>query len=96
MKLGYYFLYILSFVLIIRCSAEDDDSGTTTPAVTQQPAPAPTPQVPTPGKSSLSAPENNEVCYEGEEVDDTNSEVTFSWDASSDTDSYDLEISDSV
>lgn len=92
MKLGYYFLYILSFVLIIRCSAEDDDSGTTTPAVTQQPAPAPTPQVPTPGKSSLSAPENNEVCYEGEEVDDTNSEVTFSWDASSDTDSYDLVI----
>ena len=93
MKLGYYFLYALSFVLIIvSCSAEDDDSGTTTPAVTQQPAPAPTPQVPTPGKSSLSAPENNEVCYEGEEVDDRNSEVTFSWDASSDTDSYDLVI----
>ena len=92
MKLAYYFLYILSFVLIIRCSAEDDDSGTTTPPVTQQPAPAPTPQVPTPGKSSLSAPENNEVCYEGEEVDDSNSEVTFSWDASSDTDSYDLVI----
>ena len=93
MKLGYYFLYALSFVLIIvSCSAEDDDSGTTTPAVTQQPAPAPTPQVPTPGKSSLSAPENNEVCYEGEEVDDSNSEVTFSWDASSDTDSYDLVI----
>ena len=91
MKLGYYFLYTLSFVLIISCS-EDDDSGTTTPAVTQQPAPAPTPQVPTPGKSSLSAPENNEVCYEGEEVDDSNSEVTFSWDASSDTDSYDLLI----
>ena len=92
MKLGYYFLYALSFVLIVSCSAEDDDSGTTTPAVTQQAAPAPTPQVPTPGKSSLSAPENNEVCYEGEEVDDSNSEVTFSWDASSDTDSYDLVI----
>ena len=92
MKLGYYFLYILSFVLIISCSEDDDDSGTTTPAVTQQPAPAPTPQVPTPGKSNLSAPENNEVCYEGEEVDDSNSEVIFSWDASSDTDSYDLVI----
>lgn len=92
MKLGYHFLYILSFVFIVSCSAEDDDSGTTTPHVTQQPAPAPTPQVPSPGKSSLSAPENNEVCYEGEEVDDSNSEVTFSWDASSDTDSYDLVI----
>lgn len=92
MKLAYYFLYILSFAFFVSCSAEDDDSGTTTPPVTQQPAPAPTPQVPTPGKSSLSAPENNEVCYEGEEVDDSNSEVTFSWDASSDTDSYDLVI----
>lgn len=92
MKLGYHFLYILSFVFIVSCSAEDDDSGTTTPPVTQQPAPAPTPQVPSPGKSSLSAPENNEVCYKGEEVDDSNSEVTFSWDASSDTDSYDLVI----
>ena len=92
MKLRYYFLYALSFVLIISCSEDDDDSGTTTPAVTQQPAPAPTPQVPTPGKSNLSAPENNEVCYEGEEVDDSNSEVIFSWDASSDTDSYDLVI----
>jgi len=90
MKLEYYFLYILSFVLIFSCSAEDDDNGTTTPPVTQQPAP--TPKVPTPGKSNLSAPENNEVCYEGEEVDDTNSEVTFSWDTASDTDSYDLVI----
>ena len=92
MKLEYYFLYILSFVLIVSCSAEDDDSGTTTPSVTQQPTTTPTPQVPTPGKSSLSAPENNEVCYEGEEVDAINSEVTFSWDASTDTDSYDLVI----
>lgn len=92
MKLEYYFLYILSFVIIFSCSAEDDDSGTTTPPVTQQPTTTPTPQVPTPGKSSLSTPENNEVCYEGEEVDAINSEVTFSWDASTDTDSYDLVI----
>ena len=92
MKLEYYFLYILSFVLFVSCSAEDDDSGSTTPPVTQQPTTTPTPQVPTPGKSSLSAPENNEVCYEGEEVDAINSEVTFSWDASTDTDSYDLVI----
>ena len=92
MKLGYYFLYILSFVIIVGCSAEDDNSGTTTPPVTQQPTPSPTPQVPAPGKSGLSAPENNEVCYEGEAVDASNSEVTFSWEASSDTDSYDLQI----
>jgi hypothetical protein len=92
MRLGYYFLYILSFVLIISCSAEDDGGTSTPPPTTQQPTPTPTPQVPAPGKSGLSAPENNEVCYEGEEVDDTNSSVTFSWEASSDTDSYDLQI----
>ena len=92
MKLGYYFLYILSFVLIISCSAEDDSGTSTPPPTTQQPTPTPTPQVPAPGKSGLSAPENNEVCYEGEAVDASNSEVTFAWDASSDTDSYDLQI----
>jgi hypothetical protein len=92
MKLGYYFLYILSFVLIISCSAEDDSGTSTPPPTTQQPTPTPTPQVPAPGKSGLSAPENNEICYEGEAVDTSNSEVTFAWDASSDTDSYDLQI----
>ena len=92
MKLGYYFLYILSFVLIISCSAEDDSGTSTPPPTTQQPTPTPTPQVPAPGKSGLSAPENNEVCYEGEAVDASNSEVTFYWEASSDTDSYDLQI----
>ena len=92
MRLGYYFLYILSFVLIISCSAEDDSGTSTPPPTTQQPKPEPAPTVPAPGKSSLSAPENNEVCYEGEAVDASNSAVTFSWDASSDTDSYDLQI----
>lgn len=92
MRLGYYFLYILSFVLIISCSAEDDSGTSTPPPTTQQPKPEPAPSVPAPGKSSLSAPENNEVCYEGEAVDASNSAVTFSWDASSDTDSYDLQI----
>lgn len=91
MKLEYYFLYILSFVLFVSCSAEEEDSGTTVPPVSQQPK-EPTPTVPTPGKSALSAPANNEVCFEGDEVDESNSEVTFSWDASSDTDTYDLLI----
>jgi hypothetical protein len=92
MKLGYYFLYILSFVLIISCSAEDDGGSSLPPPTTQQPTPTPTPQVPAPGKSSLSAPENNEICYEGEAVNESNSAVTFSWDTSSDTSSYDLQI----
>ena len=92
MKLEYYFLYILSFVLIVSCSAEDDDSGSTTPPVHSNLLQHQLLKSLHRGKSSLSAPENNEVCYEGEEVDAFNSEVTFSWDASTDTDSYDLVI----
>lgn len=91
MKTYSYLIVFLLSIFVLSCSSEDD-SGTTAPLVTQQPAPTPTPQVPSPGKSSLSAPENNEVCYEGEDVDDLNSEVTYSWDASSDTDTYDLVI----
>jgi len=89
-KISYICLVIISFY-VLGCSTEDD-GGTTSPPVTQTPKPEPAPQVPTPGKSSLSAPENNEVCYEGEAVDASNSSVTFTWNASSDTDSYDLQI----
>ena len=89
---NYYIGVLLISLFVLSCSAEDDGGTSTPPPTTQQPTPTPTPQVPTPGKSGLSAPENNEVCYEGESVDTSNSEVTFSWEASSDTDSYDLQI----
>ena len=92
MKTQSYIGVLLLSILLLSCSAEDDSESSTPPTTTQQPPPTPAPQVPTPGKSSLSAPDNNEVCYEGEAVDTSNSEVTFSWDASSDTDSYDLQI----
>lgn len=82
---------ILSFFL--SCSTEDDNQTSSAPISQQpKPTPAPTPTVPSPGKTNLSAPENNQVCYEGEEVDSSSSAVTFKWDASSDTDSYDLQI----
>ena len=89
---SYYIGFLLISLFVLSCSAEDDSGTSSPPPTTQQPTPTPTPQVPTPGKSGLSAPENNEVCYEGEAVDESNSEVTFSWDSSSDTDSYDLQI----
>ena len=92
MKTQSYIGVLLLSILLLSCSAEDDSESSTPPTTTQQPPPTPAPQVPTPGKSSLSAPDNNEVCYEGEAVDTSNSEVTFSWDASSDTDGYDLQI----
>tara|TARA_B110000444_G_scaffold261345_1_gene312803 strand:- start:727 stop:1482 length:756 start_codon:yes stop_codon:yes gene_type:complete len=92
MKTQSYIGILLLSILLFSCSAEDDSGSSTPPTTTQQPSPTPAPQVPTPGKSSLSAPDNNEVCFEGEAVDTSNSAVTFKWDASSDTDSYDLQI----
>ena len=92
MKTQSYIGILLLSILLFSCSAEDDSGSSTPSTTTQQPSPTPAPQVPTPGKSSLSAPDNNEVCFEGEAVDTSNSAVTFKWDASSDTDSYDLQI----
>jgi len=47
-----------------------------------------------PGKSTLSAPANNKTCETGTSVSDTKSEVTFTWGASADTNTYDLKITD--
>ena len=93
MKMKNYFSAIISGVIVLSCSADDDSvttaPKTTTPPVTQQ---SQNPAVPTPGKSTLISPSKNEVCFEGEVVDESNSSVTFSWGSSSDTDSYDLII----
>ncbi len=48
----------------------------------------PTPSAKTPGKAVLTSPANNKTC---EEVN-TSGQVTFSWNASTDTDKYDLKI----
>ena len=48
----------------------------------------PTPMAKTPGKAVLTSPANNKTC---EEVN-TSGQVTFSWNASTDTDAYDLKI----
>jgi len=45
----------------------------------------PTPMAKTPGKAVLTSPANNKTC---EEVN-TSGQVTFSWNASTDTDKYD-------
>ena len=47
-----------------------------------------------PGKSTLTAPANNKTCETGTSVSDTQSEVTFTWGASADTNTYDLKITD--
>ena len=76
-------IFFLS-VLMISCGGGggDGDSGG------GDPPPAPTP----PGNPSLTSPANNTVCETGTSISDTQSNVVFSWQASSATDSYDLEV----
>jgi hypothetical protein len=79
----------LVVLVIISCGKGGDGdlptTSTETPVIT-------TPYVPNPGKSSLSLPSNNEVCYDGTPDGSQNSFVNFSWVSSTDTDSYDLII----
>ena len=59
------------------------------------PAPTPVPPTPTvnpPGAVTLSAPEKNKVCEPGTVISDTQREVSFSWTASANTESYDMAI----
>jgi len=70
---------ILSIVLLGTSCTKDNGGGT--------PEPEPTPDA-VPGKAALLAPDNNKTC---EQVN-SSGEVLFSWEASTDTDSYDLKI----
>jgi hypothetical protein len=46
--------------------------------------------IPLPGSATLSAPAQNEVCATGTIISATQSSITFSWNASANTESYDL------
>ena len=50
--------------------------------------PTPTP----PGKATLVAPANNKTCETGTSISSTQSTVTFSWNASANTNTYDVRI----
>lgn len=76
-KIG--FIVLLSF-LGVSCSKDTPGGGGG--------GTNPTPTAKTPGKAVLTSPENNKTC---EEVN-TSGQVTFSWNASTDTDKYDLKI----
>ena len=73
---------IFSIVLFFNCSS-GDDGGTPTP-------PPPPPEPPT--AVTLTFPDNNEECTTGTDVNTTQSSVTFTWNASANTDSYDLKL----
>ncbi|TRO65210.1 hypothetical protein [Christiangramia sabulilitoris] len=72
-------IYVLGFLLITSC---DSDSP---------PAPTPEPDVKAPSEANLSLPENNKECEQGE-INGNNAVVEFRWQASADTDNYDLKV----
>ncbi len=73
---------IFIVVLFFNCSGSDsdDDGGSITPP------PAPEPPV----AALLTFPDNNQECNQGTSLSTTQSAVTFTWEASSNTDSYDI------
>jgi hypothetical protein len=73
-------LTVVMSIMILSCSKEPSGGGTTPPT--------PTPTIEAPGKATLSTPENNKAC---EELNSAG-QVSFSWNASTETDSYDLKI----
>lgn len=48
--------------------------------------------IPAPSKATLSFPTQNAACYSGTVISTTQSSVTFSWSASDNTDSYELDV----
>ena len=73
-------LTVVMSIVLLSCSKEPSGGGTTPPT--------PTPTIEAPGKATLSTPENNKAC---EELNSAG-QVSFSWNASTETDSYDLKI----
>ena len=80
-----YFSFLFTLTLI-SCGGGGDDGGANNGGGGGGPVVNP------PGKSTLTAPANSETCETGTSVSATQSEVTFTWTASSDTNTYDLKI----
>ncbi len=73
------FTYLFIFLLIFSCGGEDGGGG-------DPPPPQP------PGSVTLTSPANGKVCETGTSTSDTKSNVDFTWQASSNTSTYDLQI----
>ena len=76
------FTYLFIFLLIFSCGGDEgggvDGGG--------DPPPSP------PGSVTLTAPANGKVCETGTSTSDSKSNVDFSWQASSNTSTYDLQV----
>ncbi len=83
-RLKYPFI-LLALVFLGACSSSDSDDMDPPPTDGGDDDPI---AVPDPGAATLVFPENNTECNEGVAVNDQQSEVTFEWNASQNTDSY--------
>ncbi|GAA4320351.1 hypothetical protein GCM10023115_47280 [Pontixanthobacter gangjinensis] len=75
----YIYLSIIALQLLAGCDSD--------PA----PNPNPQPEGDKPGEALLSLPENNKECEQGE-ISGNSATVDFSWEASADTEKYDLKV----
>ncbi|MEY4461764.1 MAG: hypothetical protein RLY98_304 [Bacteroidota bacterium] len=74
-------LALFTIVFLVSCGGSDPG-----------PASVPVPVIKTPGKSVLIGPANARTCEEGTNITATQSTVAFSWNSTSDTESYELRI----
>ena len=81
-----YFSFLFTLTLISCGGGGGDDGGANNGGGGGGPVVNP------PGKSTLTAPANNKTCETGTSISATQSQVTFTWTASSDTNTYDLKI----
>ena len=77
-------LFLFLIIFFTSCSGSDssDDGGNNSD----------TPQAKAPGNVTLKSPANGKVCETGTSVSNLKSTVDFSWEASSNTDTYDLQV----
>ena len=77
------FKYLLVLLIMFSCGGSEDGGGD---GGVDPPPPQP------PGSVSLTAPASGKVCETGSSTSDTKSNVDFSWQASTNTNSYDLQV----
>lgn len=83
MKNVFFKYFMFSSLFIFSCGGDGDSDDVINPPVQN---------VDPPSVATLNSPENNKVCEEGTSVSETQSSVNFQWTAGSNTDSYDLII----
>lgn len=76
---------IVIIPLLVCCSSSSGGGDDDTP-------PPPPPPVGTPAAATLIFPEDDTECNTGVVVNDTQSDVTFEWNASENTDSYEIRV----